>query len=92
MNLSRRSFFAGAAVLLAAPAIVRVSSIMAVSVPKIIPMTATELAGLDAEWLAAMQQTIEATIWYGDPTAHPLEFNGFIPFYSTAALAQPPVE
>lgn len=92
MNLSRRSFFAGAVVLLAVPAIVRVSSIMPVSAPKIIPMTATELAAFDAEWLAGMQQTIEATIWYGDPTALPLEFNGFISFYSTPALAQPTVE
>lgn len=86
MNLSRRSFFAGTAALIAAPAIVRVSSIMPVSMPKIVPMTAAELLALDEAWLAGMQQTITATIWYGNPDAQPLQFDGFRSFYSSPIL------
>lgn len=48
MNLSRRSFFAATAGLIAAPAIVRVASIMPVSVPRLIVQPYGRSPAMDA--------------------------------------------
>ena len=52
---SRRGFLFGASAFLAAPAIVRVASIMPVSVPKVTNLSIAEMQEQTIRWIADMQ-------------------------------------
>jgi hypothetical protein len=76
IDTSRRSFLFGAGVaFVAAPAIVRVAA-------HLMPVSTNALAPYpysvdDLAFLEGMGQTIEQTIWYGNPDVLPVRYSGF---------------
>ena len=82
MSLSRRGFLTGIGVLVAAPAIVRASSLMPIkAAPLVVYGRSPAMVALpDWEFLEGMTQRLVATIVYGNPDWSPMQF-GLTPNY-----------
>lgn len=85
ISVSRRGFLAGLTAAIAAPAIVKATSLMPI---KVVKPTMQDLVvygrspAMDAlpslEFLEGMSQRMAMTLFYGNPDATPLEFSGFM--------------
>lgn len=87
--LSRRGLITGLVSLIAAPAIVRVESLMPVKAVPIsaFPISLTTVRQIEEfEFLEEISQLIATTFFYGNTDCDPRIFSGIIPLYSTEGI------
>lgn len=89
IDLSRRSFLRGMSALVAAPAVVRVAKLMAISGRALEPRRAAwptrqdyleDFARIERELINQMEQRL----LFGDPDASPTTFQGFVGHFQTS--------